>query len=482
MSFLDFVKFSYSFIILIAALLVASVSCRPENLSPDPAALPSFSSDTITFDTVFTTIGSSTLSLKVYNRSRRPLLIRSISLAGGSSSFFRLNIDGVATHSQMNTEIPPDDSLFIFVAVTIDPANQNNPVVIMDSIVFVTNGTVQDVKLLAYGQDIHLINHEILETQTWTQGKPYLIYNSMAVDTGHTLTIEEGVQIFFHKNSSMIIWGRLLVQGTAEQPVIFRNDRLEEFYSIVSGQWGTIYIDPISTGNRIDHAVIRNAISGIQIGFPSDGHVPELVLSNTLIENVSYAGIYAFGADLLCYNSIIANSAGPAIALLRGGRYRFYHSTVSNRGVFGPSRQGSSILISNLFSYQNVVYSGDLEQADFMNCIIYGTYPHELQFVRSPSRLFNYSFNRCLLKASEDSIAADDEGHFIRCSLNQDPAFINDMDRYHLDFNLDTLSPAHDSADFSLIVTHPFLETDMKGKSRIEEAKPDLGALERIEE
>jgi|WetSurSiteA1Bulk_404760.scaffolds.fasta_scaffold04792_3 hypothetical protein len=472
--------------------LVVAMSCNRDFLDPDPDARPSFSSDTITFDTVFTTIGSATLSFKVYNRSNRPLLIQSISLAGGESSFFRLNIDGVSASRQNDVEIPPDDSLFIFVAVTVDPTNVNNPVVISDSVIFNTSGDLQNVTLIAYGQDVHLINGDIIGTQTWIDDKPYLIYNSMAVDTGQTLTIQEGTQIFLHRNSSMIIWGKLLVNGSFEKPVIFQNDRLEEFYDIIAGQWGTIYIDPISSGNRINHAIIKNAIAGIQIGYPSDYRVPQMELTNTLIQNVSYAGVYAFGAEILCYNSIIANCGGPALALLRGGSYRFMHITISNNGVLGAARSNPSVIITNIFynpeydeatgEYVYVARSGDLEDAEFLSSIIYGSFNHELQFVDNQSELFNYRFDYCLLKAATDSVSGSNQDHFTNLVLNKDPHFVNDSDRYYLDYRLDTLSPAKDVADPSLPVTYPYLESDMEGKLRTADSKPDIGAIERKED
>ena len=460
-------------------------------LSPDPDALPGFSIDTITFDTVFTTIGSATMSFKVYNPGNRPLLIRSIELAGGEASFFRLNIDGEPLSRLNNVEIPPDDSLFIFIAVTIDPNNVNNPVVIKDSIIFNTNGVLQDVKLIAYGQDVHLINSSVIGTQTWTNDKPYLIYNSMAVDTGQILTIEPGTQVFFHRNSSMIIWGRLLVNGTWENPVVFQNDRLEEFYDIIPGQWGTLFIDPISRGNRINHAIIKNAIAGIQIGLPANYLVPELELSNSLIMNVSFAGIYAFGAELTCYNTVIADCAGPAAALLRGGSYKFYHCTVSNNGVIGASRSSPSVLLTNTFNNleynessgkdEYVPRSGDLE-AEFINSIIYGVFAHEIQLVNNQTNLFNFRFDHCLLKAVEDSVNNGSIDNYNALILNKDPFFSNDSDRYHLDFSLDTLSPAKDTGDLQLLLTYPYLELDITGNLRNSDGKPDLGAFERKEE
>jgi hypothetical protein len=472
-------------------ILVCVSGCKKDNVVTEDGKL-SFSSDTVTFDTVFTTLGSATLSFKIYNHGSSTLRIRSISLAGAEHSFFHLNIDGESTRSMQNVDVPPDDSLFIFVAVTVDPLNSDNPLVVKDSVLFNINGRISNVKLIAYGQDVNLINGKIFGSITWTRNKPYLIYNSMAVDTASTLTIEAGTQIYFHKNSSMIIWGRLLVNGTAEDPVVFQNDRLEEFYRIIAGQWGTIYIDPISTGNVINHAIIKNSIAGIQIGFPSDYNVPELELSNSIIQNVSFAGIYAFGANITCYNTVIADCAGAATALLRGGSYRFMQCTVSNNGVLGSSRSNPSVVITNFFNnpeydqakgdYVYVLRTGDLTEATFSNCIIYGNIAHEFQLANNQTNLFNYKFDHCLVKASEDSINVSDIAHYNDLIFNKKPEFANDSDRYHLDFSLDTLSPAQNAGDPQLPVTFPFLENDITGSSRLSDGKPDLGAYERKEE
>jgi hypothetical protein len=478
--------------IILLIILSAAIGCKKDDFSSSESGDLGFSSDTVTFDTVFTTFGSATLSFKIYNLGKKALLIRSISLAGGEQSFFRLNIDGEAVPMVSNLEVPPDDSLFIFVAVTIDPLDSDNPLVVKDSVLFDLNGTIRDVKLIAYGQDVNLINGEIIETATWTRNKPYLIYNSMAVDTGSTLTVEAGTQVYFHRNSSLIVWGKILVNGTVDDPVVFQNDRLEEFYDVIAGQWGTIYIDPISTGNVISHAIIRNAIAGIQIGFPSDYHVPELELGNTIIQNMSFTGIYAFGANITCYNTVIADCAGAAAALLRGGSYRFMHCTVSNNGVLGSARTDPSILLTNVFynpefdepsgEYVYVTYDGDLSEASFSNCILYGNINHEFQFVNNQTSLFEYRFDHCLVKADEDSIDTEDTQHYNALVFNEDPKFVNDSDRYHLDFSLDTLSPARDLGDPMLPGTYPYLVNDITGLSRISDGKPDLGAYERKEE
>ena len=59
-------RFKIGVILLLAITLY---SCREEQLSTDPSLKLTFSKDTVCFDTVFTTIGTSTLRLMVYNKN-----------------------------------------------------------------------------------------------------------------------------------------------------------------------------------------------------------------------------------------------------------------------------------------------------------------------------------------------------------------------------------------------------------------------------
>ena len=488
------------FIAVIAAVvfLLSCWKCQKEDFYTEPGMVLAFSTDTVSFDTVFSTIGSATINFKVYNPQSKPVKISTIYFGGGENSFYRMNFDGEPGKVFNDIEIPPKDSLYVFIEVTIDPLGVNNPMIVKDSLIFITNGTYQDVKLLAYGQDIHLIDGEIIKSAVWTADKPYLIINSMAVDTGQTLTIGAGTQIFLHDQSSMVIWGKLLVNGTKDAPVVFQGDRLEEYYRIVAGQWGTIYIAPISTGNVINYAIIRNSIAGIQIGYPTEEFRPSLELTNSIIQNISFAGIYAFGAEINCYNTIVANGGDFLIALLMGGKYNFSHCTFANNGVsnFGGQGAGSrtnpSIVLTNFFNnpefnaskgrYEYVERKGDLEEATFNSSIIYGTLDNELMFVDNEENGFNYYFNHCLLKENPDSINLDDPVHFNAVKLNKDPEFVNDTDRYTLDYRLDTLSPAKDSASADLVKEFLFLQYDYDGISRMLDNGPDMGAFERKED
>lgn len=83
----------YLLYLFIAVLLFNS--CKKEDdFNTSQSFSLRFSTDTILFDTIFTTIGSTTEFLLVYNDENKPVKISSIRLANGNSSLFRLNVDG----------------------------------------------------------------------------------------------------------------------------------------------------------------------------------------------------------------------------------------------------------------------------------------------------------------------------------------------------------------------------------------------------
>ena len=145
-----------TYLILLSLLVYLGFSCERNSLYRESDGMLAFSDDTVFFDTIFTTIGSTTKRFRIYNNYSQPLETSSIELAGGASSVFRLNIDGYNANSATRVEVPPKDSLYIFVEVTLDPNSIDSILAIHDSIVFNTNGNIQDVNLVAWGQDVHM--------------------------------------------------------------------------------------------------------------------------------------------------------------------------------------------------------------------------------------------------------------------------------------------------------------------------------------
>ena len=209
------------------AVVVVLSSCEDEGYLSSPDAQLRFSVDTVMFDTIFTTVGSTTQYFTVQNPYNENVLISRIRLASGDFSNFRLNVNGEMENEVFDVEVPANDSIFIFVEVTIDPNGQNLPMVVQDSIEFTTNANIQDIKLIAYGQDFVPIRGENLGTTTWTSEKPYLVYDYAYVDSSSVLTIEPGTKVYFHKGAGLYVKGSVEANGTFQQPIVFLSDRLE---------------------------------------------------------------------------------------------------------------------------------------------------------------------------------------------------------------------------------------------------------------
>lgn len=447
-------------------------SCVKEDFYSSPEARLVFSVDTVYFDTVFTTFGTTTKWLKVFNPYKQSLKISSIQLTGGSNSNYRINVDGFASPEVNNLVIKGKDSLFVFIEATIDPANQNSPLVVEDSLFFTTNGNRQKVNLIAWGQDVNLINGEVLQTQTWTSDKPYLIYNSMLVDSGQVLTINEGSRLYFHRKSRMYVAGTVKAMGTLENPVLIQGDRLEADYKNIPGQWEGIWLMAGSKNNEFHHAQIRNAVNGIWVDTLANSPNPTLLLANVKIENMTSAGIYAQGSTIYAYNCLITNCGKYAVALTLGGSYEFYHCTFANFWSFSARRTPSVILNNYYIDIFKNVQVRPLLKAIFGNCIIYGDRTNELGFDFFSGQVdYDFYFDHCLIKVSENNMF--NPVMYRNTILNKNPGFVSVGDR---EFTLDSVSVAMDAGFINYALIHPL---DFFLKNRTIDEGPDLGAFER---
>lgn len=472
------------YIIVALLCIFAFNSCEDEKYVSSSDVHLKFSSDTIMFDTIFTTIGSTTQHLKVYNTYDQKVLISYVRLANGINSNFRLNVNGLAANEVFDVEIPPKDSIYIFVEVTVDPTGNNLPMVVQDSIEFSINANLQDVDLMAWGQDFNLIKDAHIKTGTWMAEKPYLVYNYASVDSGEVLTIEPGTRIYFHSKTGLDVKGTVKAMGSYDQPIIFQGDRLEDVYADVPDQWNGILLFSGSHNNVFDHVIIKNANIGLQVGTIEDDGFATVELANTRIYNHAYAGIFALKSQISAYNCLIANCGFYAAALLLGGDYEFYHTTIANYwgGYSSTARSTSSLALSNLLiidqsSGSSKNYVGDLTNAVFANSIITGNVggDNELELGISEEAAFNFKFDHCLMQLS-DSFDISDPDHYKQIIRGVDPKFKDPFGK--LNFELDTLSPAKDQGLNHIGARFPL---DLLNQKRTSDAAPDLGAFERIE-
>src|SRR5437868_8772680 len=214
------------------SILLLLFACKKESFTYDSNAFLSTSSDSLHFDTVFTSTGSVMESVKIINNNNKGIHIRSISLAGSNSSSFHINEDGIEGPVINNIDLAASDSTYIFVTVKINPNNSGLPFIISDSIKIDYNGNSKWIQLDAYGQNAHFYRNKLITGNiTWDSDLPYVILGSLVVDSGSSLTINKGCRIYIHADAPLLINGSLSILGTDSSRVIMTGDRLDDPYA-----------------------------------------------------------------------------------------------------------------------------------------------------------------------------------------------------------------------------------------------------------
>lgn len=455
--------------ILFISFVLLFFSCRKDSFITSPDARVTLSADTLKFDTLFVTGGSTYRTLKIINENNQKLKLSSLKLMGGSASAYKMNVDGVSGTQFTNLDIEANDSLYVFVQVNVNPGAGNLPFIIRDSIQVSYNGNNRQVQLEAWGRNAHFFRDRVVNAnETWNNDLPYVILGSLLVNTGQTLTINKGCRIYVHADAPIVVNGTLIVNGlkdTADR-VYFQGDRLDEPYKDFPASWPGIFFLDDAKDNVLNYAVIKNAYQGIGIQNPSTNASPKLTLNECIIDNAYDAGIISLNSSIRARNCLVSN-CGKNIALAKGGDYQFTHCTVVTYANRFIEHKNPVLTVSN---YANNV-SADLN-AVFRNCIFWGEnglVNDEVVVIKNGATAFNVNFDYNLWKVQVPP-ANITSNQIIN---NQVPLFdsINTAKNYY-DFRLQTGSPAINKG------VPAGITTDLDGKPR-PVGIPDLGCFEK---
>ena len=420
-------------LLLLIGFAVSLTSCRNDFDFESRTGGLEFSKDTVYLDTVFTDIGSSTYTLKVYNRSDKNISIPKVQLAKGETSKYRMMVDGIPGRVFDDVELLAKDSMFIFIEVTADVADANpTDFLYTDQILFGEGTNTQKVELVTLIQDaIFLYPQKFSDGTTetlpigddeiygfyldeadptngnelhWTNTKPYVVYGYAAVPPNKTLVVDPGARVHFHAESGLIVANNasLHIEGepsntnALEKEVIFEGDRLEPNFSEVPGQWGTIWFSQGSTNNQIKNLTIKNATVGMLVTGNDETSTPTLNIENTQIYNCSNVGILARDGNIEGRNVVINNCGQISFAGSYGGSYEFTHCTFAN---YWPSPNQSAVLLSNENDGNTPT---TLSKANFNNCIIHTSSNFGI-ILEKTNQNFNYKFDHSLIKFADFS-------------------------------------------------------------------------------
>lgn len=446
-------------ILALSLFTIAFIACRKEELiDTDPSAKLQFSTDSILFDTVFTSAGTTNRVLKIFNFNKNSVVISDIKLAGGNSSAFKININGVAASSLSNLKIRGNDSVYVFIKAFINPNSANAPFIVEDELSFSINGNLEKIPLIAYGQNAVYLNGSVIRNNTtFTKDKPYIIFNFALVDVNATLTIDAGAKLLFHKDAQLFVSGSLKANGTLTDSITFTSDRQERIYDDEPGQWDGIHLLRPSFNNQINYAIIKNALVGIRVDSLSNNTNPKLLLSNSIVKNHEVAGVLGYTASIIGLNNLMFNCGQFLIIGLYGGEYIFFQNTLANFNFNFPRRSPSVYLSDNL--NDNTTNTKGLTST-FTNNIIYGSLARELELNKKGTGVFAINFINNLIKS-------DQQSQFGSTNIyNQDPLFSDARkENYRLASNSPTFTKgANLNGNFYF---NTFLSKDIKGINRV---------------
>lgn len=499
-SFINFLSISLSFLFslslrlsLFFSLCLFLSSCYKEKFTTDQNDSLSFSTDTLSFDTVLTSVSTVSRSFKVYNPHDLSITISEVRLVGPNEAFFNLNVDGLAGDMATDVKILPHDSIYVFAEATIDPDQPESlsPFIIEAEITFLTNGNPQKIKLIAWGQNanyipgpntpnrISLLSCAMGEI-VWDDPKPYVLYGTLLIDSC-TLVLPAGTRLYVHggiANNQLGIYnegliytfpsGKLKVMGTAANPVMIADDRIEPDYE---GEWAGIRLGPESGPHLFSYLNLSNGLVGISADSAS-----EVKMDHSSISFTSGPGFFARHAKADISNSLFYENGSQSLALTYGGDYAITYCTMAN---FGNSTE--ALLLNNFYCIDALCSGGaqlNKLNATVRNSIMIGSSTDELWMVDASApadMLFNVTMSNNIVVV-HDLLLQDNFPTFFEtiCTgcyqwTSGDTLFL-DINKNN--FHLDTMSIAEMKA-----ISIPGFTDDLDGNLR-DVSAPDIGCYE----
>ncbi len=484
--------------LLLPLLAVLTAACADyESFSSNPGFRLLFSADTVAFDTLISTIPSSTKTLYVYNFNGDGVRIRTIMLENGANSHFRVNVDGrfLVGGAWNDFEVLRNDSLIVRIEMTPPEAGSNEPLYFEDKLHFLLeNGATQTVVLTGGALDAYIKKGGMIieADETFLTDKPYVIYDSLVVKPDATLTLTEGTTLMFHDKAALHVYGKLLVQGSIEKPVVLRGDRMDHMfdylrYDNTPSRWEGIIIHKDSYGSTLFQCDLHSSRFGIICEDTEqetpDETKPSVTLDCCVLHNIGGDGLQLNNCVTSVTNTQISNTLGHTVNI-NGGTHTFIYCTIAQFYPFSANR-GDAL---HLASSEDGSEYGMLRKAHFINCVITGYSNDVIMGENIPddgscSYLFHHGFL--------NTPAVEDEEHFVACIFDQDKKTgegdklvrqdnftLFDTQNFIYDFTPKAESAIRSLADGSIEGLPTF---DRKGVSRLADESPDAGCYEYVE-
>lgn len=474
------------FYILLSVSTILSSCSDDDSFSTSRGDLLSFACDTLSLDTVFSTVPTRTYGFWAYNRSSDGLRVSQVRLEHGNQTGFRVNVDGIyldnSTGSQaQDIEVRKGDSIRVFVELTSQINGSDVPQLIEDNLSFrLQSGVEQKVNLRAWSWDAVLYDSlRVSKNTTIASSKPVVVRGGIRVDSAATLSILSPTVLYFGSTAGIDVYGTLEISGQPGQDVVLRGDRLDNMfdylpYDRVSGQWRGIHFFGSSSGNSLRYLDLHSAMDAILCDSVDICDTPNLSLANVTIHNCKGYGFAAFHSNISMANTLISNTLADCLYLYRSqanvtfSTFAQFYPFDANRGdalTFTDTIDTAKRTIRRLDVANSIItgYADDVIMA-YLADTVAKPYRFSHCMLRTPTPSDTTCFKRIIWEDVEDTVIAGWK-NFMKV----------DTDLLQYDFSLPMSSLAIDAADPS---TSP--SDDRNGTQR--DSKPDMGCYEAIRE
>lgn len=349
--------------------MTAIIACSDDSFSVSPENRLTFESDTLSLDTIFSTIPSPSKQLKAYNFTGKGLRIANVRLASGNQTGFRVNVNGTYLSPEVGYQVSDmalrkGDSLRIFVEMTSRTQKAYEPKRVEDNLVFtLESGVTQSVNLNAWSWDAYVLRNLVINQDTTianTNGMPVVIYDTIRVNENATLTIAPATTLYFHGGAGIDVRGTLYAKGAQDNEITMRCDRLDRMVSNLMydnnpGQWGGIRLRPESYDNVFEYIDIHSGTTGILCDSATDNTRQKASLSNVTIHNMKQNGIYAVNSKIDIHNTQISNCQDTCAYFL-GGNIDINGSTIVQYYPFDANRGPALAMANTTVADTTIVY------------------------------------------------------------------------------------------------------------------------------
>lgn len=438
----------YYIAVVVFAVLCFAGSCRKNQQVLKTGGILEFSDDTLTFDTVFTSLGSYTSGVLIYNPQSDPIVVSSVRMENGAASYFKLNVDGVPGTNVTNIRIAPHDSIYVFATVTVDPNDSTMPFFISDKLIATMNGKDFSIPFTAYGQNAHyIVGDSLTANTTWKTDLPYVVIRSCIVGPTAVLRMPPKCRVYMHQTARIIVYGGLVTgDPNNDDSVVFQGDRLDRDYfgyKGYPGEWCGLWFIPGSTG-VMSKTILKNCGGNsaywayfVQPAAIRVDTAANLYMDRCVVKNSIGFGIFDWAGHVVASNSLFHSTGAQALAIVQGGRDTFVNCTFANYGNHALSHISEpTVAVLNYFRLsQTQIYFGDLT-ALMQNCVVYGSLDSEIICDSSVRAAASLTVDNCLLRMGT---VREDFIHFNSTIFNTNPMF---KDEHNEDFHLKESSPA----------------------------------------